>query len=36
MLAIGGVVVGSAAWTVGAAIAVLAGWLVRTHVMRDG
>jgi len=36
LLAIGGVVVGSIAWAVGAAIAVLAGWLVRRRVIGDG
>jgi Na+/proline symporter len=35
MLAIGGVVVGSIGWTVGATLAVLAGWIVRRHVMAD-
>jgi len=35
MLAIGGVVVGSVAWTAGSALAVLAGWIVRKRVMSD-
>jgi Na+/proline symporter len=35
MLAIGGVVVGSIGWTVGAAVAALAGWAGRRLVMRN-
>ena len=35
MLAIGGVVVGSAAWAVGSLAACLAGWAVRRQVRRD-
>jgi SSS family solute:Na+ symporter len=36
MLAIGGFVVGSTAWAVGAALAALAGWSARRHVIRHG
>jgi SSS family solute:Na+ symporter len=36
MLAIGGLVVGSSAWAIGATGTLVAGWLVRKHVMSDG
>jgi uncharacterized membrane protein YhdT len=32
MLAIGGVIVGSAAWSVGATATMVAGWIVRRYV----
>jgi SSS family solute:Na+ symporter len=35
MLAIGGIVVGSVAWTLGAAAVAVAGWIVRKRVKRD-
>jgi hypothetical protein len=33
MLAIGGIVIGSAAWALGAAAGAVAGWLLRTRVI---
>jgi len=36
MLAIGGIVVGSAAWTAGATAALVAGWALRRQVKRGG